>query len=61
MNDLYDTKPDLFVAGMAAGVHRVAVFSLLRYSPSIRFSSGPCSGPRMACTCRAAAIPTTAR
>lgn len=29
MADLYETKPDLFVAGMAAGAHRVAVSSQL--------------------------------
>ena len=38
MSDLYETNPDLFVAGMAAGQHRVAVFSLLRYNPNLRFS-----------------------
>ena len=38
MSDLYETKPDLFVAGMAAGRHRVAVFSLLRYDPNLTFS-----------------------
>ena len=31
MLDLYDEPPDLFVAGMAAGNHRVGVFSFLRY------------------------------
>eukprot|EP00117_Sycon_ciliatum_P041246 scpid58432/ scgid4141/ Archaemetzincin-2; Archeobacterial metalloproteinase-like protein 2 len=39
MADLFDTKPDLFVAGMAAGARRVAVFSFFRYHPEIRFSS----------------------
>jgi archaemetzincin len=39
MSDLYQEKPDLFVAGMAAGNHRVGVFSFCRYDPSIKFSS----------------------
>ena len=34
MLDLYDEPPDLFVAGMAAGNHRVGVFSFLRYTLS---------------------------
>ena len=38
MSDLFDTKPDLFVAGMASGRNRVAVFSLLRYDPNLTFS-----------------------
>lgn len=38
MHDLYDTAPDLFVAGMAAGRHRVACFSFFRYQPSLSFS-----------------------
>ena len=38
MSDLFDAKPDLFVAGMAAGRNRVAVFSLLRYDPNLTFS-----------------------
>jgi len=37
--DLYEGKTDLFVAGMAAGNQRVAVFSLLRYNPKLIFSS----------------------
>lgn len=36
--DLYGDASDLFVAGMAAGLQRVAVFSLLRYDPGITFS-----------------------
>lgn len=36
--DLYGDAPDLFVAGMAAGLQRVAVFSLSRYDPTITFS-----------------------
>ena len=36
--DLYESEPDLFVAGMAAGNQRVAVFSLFRYSPTLTFS-----------------------
>ena len=36
--DLYGDASDLFVAGMAAGLQRVAVFSLRRYDPSITFS-----------------------
>ena len=36
--DLYEAKPDLFVAGMAAGNHRVAIFSLYRYDPDLTFS-----------------------
>ena len=39
MCDIYDTPPDLFVAGLAAGNHRVGVFSLKRYSPSLSFST----------------------
>lgn len=38
MADLYDTQPDLFVAGMAGGRTRVGVFSFCRYSPHISFS-----------------------
>ncbi|XP_076443527.1 archaemetzincin-2-like [Babylonia areolata] len=37
--DLYGDASDLFVAGMAAGLHRVAVFSLCRYNPTITFST----------------------
>ena len=39
MSDLYDTNSDLFVAGMAAGNHRVGVFSLRRYDPTVTFAS----------------------
>ena len=39
MADLYDTEPDLFVAGMAGGRSRVGVFSFCRYNPRISFSS----------------------
>ncbi|KAK7481609.1 hypothetical protein BaRGS_00027125 [Batillaria attramentaria] len=35
--DLYGDASDLFVAGMAAGNQRVAVFSLRRYDPSLTF------------------------
>ena len=38
MADLYDTKPDLFVAGMAGGRNRVGVFSFCRYNPQVSFS-----------------------
>lgn len=38
MCDIYDTPPDLFVAGLAAGNHRVGVFSLRRYDPALSFS-----------------------
>lgn len=38
MLDLYEDKTDLFVAGMAAGNHRVGVFSFLRYDPTAEFS-----------------------
>ena len=38
MADLYDTKPDLFVAGMAGGRNRVGVFSFCRYNPRVSFS-----------------------
>ena len=38
LSDLYDTANDLFVAGMAAGNHRVGVFSLKRYDPSLTFA-----------------------
>uniref|UniRef100_A0A0B7A3L1 Archaemetzincin-2 n=3 Tax=Arion vulgaris TaxID=1028688 RepID=A0A0B7A3L1_9EUPU len=36
--DLYGDESDLFVAGMAAGNRRVAVFSLMRYNPALTFS-----------------------
>ncbi|CAL1528728.1 unnamed protein product [Lymnaea stagnalis] len=36
--DLYGDETDLFVAGMAAGNRRVAIFSLLRYNPALTFS-----------------------
>lgn len=36
--DLYGDASDLFVAGMASGNQRVAVFSLLRYDPTLVFS-----------------------
>lgn len=39
MSDLYDTRSDLFVAGMAAGNHRVGVFSLKRYDPILTFAT----------------------
>ena len=38
MEDLYEDNPDLFVAGMAAGNHRVGVFSFSRYDPTCTFS-----------------------
>lgn len=38
MHDLFSDPRDLFVAGMAAGNHRVGVFSFSRYDPSISFS-----------------------
>ncbi|XP_046566265.1 LOW QUALITY PROTEIN: uncharacterized protein LOC124274932 [Haliotis rubra] len=38
MHDLYGDDTDLFVAGMAAGNHNVAVFSVLRYDPRLTFS-----------------------
>ena len=39
MADLYETSTDLFVAGMAAGNHRVGVFSFCRYNPTLTFST----------------------
>lgn len=39
MSDIYNTSPDLFVAGLAAGNHRVGVFSLRRYAPNLTFST----------------------
>ena len=36
--DLYEDNTDLFVAGMASGNQRVAIFSLFRYDPSLTFS-----------------------
>ena len=39
MLDLYSDDSDLFVAGLAAGSHRVAVFSFFRYDPGLSFSS----------------------
>jgi archaemetzincin len=38
MEDLFSCKTDLFVAGMAAGGSKVAVFSFARYQPGFRFS-----------------------
>ena len=38
MLDLYGDETDLFVAGMAAGNQRVAIFSLYRYDPCLTFS-----------------------
>ena len=38
MSDLYCDPSDLFVAGMAAGNHRVAIFSFARYDPNLTFS-----------------------
>ncbi|XP_069138068.1 archaemetzincin-2-like [Argopecten irradians] len=38
MYDLYGDDTDLFVAGMAAGNHRVAMFSFNRYDPALSFS-----------------------
>lgn len=40
MYDLYETDRDLFVAGMAAGNFRVAIFSFFRYDPCLSFSKG---------------------
>lgn len=40
--DLYDANSDLFVAGMARGNAGVAVFSLHRYDPALRFSDVQC-------------------
>jgi archaemetzincin len=39
MYDLFQAPSDLFVAGMAAGNHRVGVFSFQRYDPNCSFSS----------------------
>ena len=39
MYDLFEDPSDLFVAGMAAGNHRVGVFSFTRYIPDITFST----------------------
>jgi len=39
MEDLFDSRPDLFVAGFAFGGSKVAVFSFYRYHPRIQFSS----------------------
>lgn len=38
MSDLFCDETDLFVAGMAAGNHRVAIFSFYRYNPQLSFS-----------------------
>ena len=38
MCDLYEARSDIFVAGMAAGNQRVAIFSLFRYNPCLDFS-----------------------
>ena len=38
MHDLFSDPSDLFVAGMAAGTHRVGVFSFSRYDPFLSFS-----------------------
>ena len=37
--DLYESDPDLFVAGLAQGLHRVALFSFARYDPNLEFST----------------------
>ncbi|GFN82454.1 nucleolar protein 56-like [Plakobranchus ocellatus] len=37
--DLFGDESDLFVAGMASGFQQVAVFSLMRYNPTLSFSS----------------------
>ena len=39
MCDLFQSKSDLFVAGMAAGGNRTAIFSLSRYDPNLSFST----------------------
>jgi len=39
MFDLYEEEPDLFIAGLAQGNRRVAVFSFCRYDPAFSFSS----------------------
>lgn len=39
MSDLYEGNTDLFVAGLASGNDRVAVFSFARYDPALSFSS----------------------
>lgn len=38
MSDLFCDNTDLFVAGMAAGNHHVAIFSFHRYNPALSFS-----------------------
>jgi len=38
MCDLYQDKTDLFIAGLAQGNRRVAVFSFCRYDPTLAFS-----------------------
>ncbi len=38
MADLFNEAPDLFVAGMAAGNHRVEVFSFCRYDPTVTWA-----------------------
>ncbi len=38
MHELFDGPTDLFVAGMASGMHNVAVFSFTRYHPLMKFS-----------------------
>ena len=38
MFDLYEEDADLFVAGLASGSRRVAVFSFFRYDPALSFS-----------------------
>ena len=38
MFDLFETSPDLFVAGLAWGRFRSAVFSFARYDPALEFS-----------------------
>jgi archaemetzincin len=36
--DLYEANSDLFVAGLASGIDRVALFSFCRYDPRLSFS-----------------------
>ncbi len=38
MLDLYEAAPDLFLAGLASGMERVALFSFARYDPCLEFS-----------------------
>jgi len=46
MEDLFDSRPDLFVAGFAFGGSKVAVFSFYRYHPRVVDPALACITPK---------------